>query len=392
MVGAFLTRLTALPLKLCLVFGIVFGAGMTTNTAPAQAGCCYCCPWSITTIIGGGTLLNGLRDNIVGWLTDNFNTLFTLAFGDTESNSGQVLNTNERNVDAVKVNNADLEGIANFNVAVQEAIAKNVAIEYSPSTTVCTTQLDRVNTLKSANQAVTKRSGLSSASTSYVTGNAPLTSKGPVGTVAGQYSRIATQFFNPSWTCPSGMTCGNIDGGKALHLDPNNAIFSDASYQLAEGTPNEIAAKLWVDLVSTPVPPDAVNGDQLALPASRANLRVTRGYTLAVNVQRDIINDVLANRMVKVGVDEPSVTNRLYLTLSDAEEKHKRANQNALDSQAANVAAIGTEVDRLNYAYWQLFVRLEKMALVRALQIKDKLESESGVLNNDPLPAAMRAS
>jgi len=396
MAGSFLKRLTRLPLTLCLVFGIAFSVGMVGNPSTARAGCCFCCPWSIATITGGSTLLNGLRDQIVSMLTSNFNTLFSLAFGDTESNSGKVLNTQERNLDATRISNSDRLNSQEYSVRVKEAVAKDVSVDYTPAQTVCLGMIQRRDAQASAKQATAKRATLAAASTNYLSGRSALTNKGATATTAAQFNRISSQFFDPAWKCPTGMTCNAAPSAYSgtvatKNLDPAAAVFGGDTHQIDVGTNDEKAAQMWVDLVSLPVPPTAVKGDQLALPAARTLLRVGRADTLAVNVQRAVINESLASRMVDSSAsDGPSVVSRLYTSLADAEAKNKAAAMMAQDSEKANIQAISVEVDRMNYAYWQLFQRLEKIALMKALQIKAKLESDSGVMDNNALTTLQR--
>jgi len=384
-----------LSLPMLMLFGAVT---LTTASAPrpaqAYCWCCDVCSPAEPKMFGNTGLL--------GMLFSNYDVIFKDLMGMgiktiweeyiASRQSASVMETAQQKA-ATKMTLANKDGVDSLNRDVKEAVAKNVSTDYTPSMAVCV-QMSRLNQLRALEEkqkAAVKTANVER--TKSFTGRAgTLAEKGQVAATAKLFTNYVNNYNDAA--LPAGMT-GSAPRGANANIDAVGSIFGRE--QVAGGNQYE-AAKDVATLIFAGGLTGPIQGDQLALPSARAQVKTMRrsaqAYAFASSVFTHKIESLRDPADLGASVSPDALFSKAasYETLSEhylSGVESLNVSLRAQDSEKGNWQSVAIQVDSNSRLLHKIFERTEQWALIRGYMLREHLDDISRNMGDIPTPAML---
>lgn len=330
-------------------------------------------------------LFDFLRPMIIG----NINSMVSVRT--LQANQSSNTDNNLASTRAVRTDRA-IAAETGLRMAHERAVS---TLNYIPSRTTCRvntragigdeTVLQRMAGTSADSLAQTLYADSQNAANGYLSGTDATTEQGEVHTVQALLDDRMKEFCDPTVLKPeNGFPCeDNGEEMRLRYLDPDRAIF--ANDNIAAGSREERAARLFAQFAVNPVPSSALQG--VALDRISGRLMQTRRLhnASAYNLAQGAIDHEIDQR---VGVS-PGSTN--VLTDPDAAKKAsvyymQRALWNNPETLAADVTERSGQLQSANLddaapktaettrLYWQIAVNLQRLLALKSVQLARQTE------------------
>lgn len=374
--------------------------------APAQAKSCCQLPACIASSFVSSTLadktvgrvISNFEDYIIDKLTTIRSTYLPLLANDTANVAQAQNNTRVALVDAEKAADNGAK-IAETRMELIKAV--------TPSQTTCATS-SRNEAITGAMMSATRRTAYnkSGLATSGTMMNAPGSEaeKGALASESGLFKRLMTGFCSSAdLNLPAGVPCTLENGMVHAYLQPFRVLFGVPN-NLIPPDPKDVnnrAARLFTELAGSSVVPDPVRGPALA---------GSTGQTSYIHLSSDAAAYSLAkgalDRMVdeRIGTTTPGSESVEYLrqkawdNAADTISGGKVVNEfvehtinRSGNTEEMNDSDISQLVQDVNTIYLQLYVNLERLAIIKATRVARMVKQSSAVsAQSVALPASFK--
>lgn len=360
---------------------LVWAAYAALSPAPAEAACCQrkaCIASSSATAKLADKTVGKVVRNFEDYIIDKLDTLTSkylpLLANDTANVAQAQNNTRVALIDAEKtIDNA--VKIAETRMDLIKAV--------TPSQTTCATS-SRNEAITGAMMSATRRtaynkSGVATAGTMM---NAPGTEaeKGALASESGFFKRLMTGFCSSAdLNLPAGVPCTLEDGMVHAYLQPFRVLFG-VQDNLIPPDPNHInhrAARLFAELAGASVVPDPVRGPALAGSTGQTSHIRLSSDAAAFSLAKGALDRMVDERIGTATPGNESVEHLRQKAWDNADEFVKHTQNRSGNTEEMNDSDIAQLVQDVNTIYLQLYVNLERLAIIKATRVARMVKQSS---------------